>query len=51
MTDRADTIAADIEEFVRTIVVPYERDPRTGRTVRPTNWCRNCATRRAQPAC
>ena len=30
MTDRADTIAAKIEAFIRTDVIPYEKDPRTG---------------------
>ena len=30
MTDRADTIAAKIEAFIRTEVIPYEKDPRTG---------------------
>ena len=30
MTDRADTIAADIEAFIRTEVIPYEKDPRLG---------------------
>ena len=30
MTDRADTIAANVEAFVRGIVIPYEKDPRTG---------------------
>ena len=30
MTDRADTIAAKIEAFIRADVIPYERDPRTG---------------------
>ena len=30
MTDRADTIAADIEAFIRADVIPYEKDPRTG---------------------
>ena len=30
MTDRADTIAANVEAFVRTVVIPYEKDPRTG---------------------
>jgi acyl-CoA dehydrogenase len=28
MTERADTIAAKVEAFVRTVVSPYERDPR-----------------------
>lgn len=28
--DRADRIAADVERFVREVVVPYERDPRCG---------------------
>jgi acyl-CoA dehydrogenase len=30
MTDRADTIAANVEAFVRGIVIPYEKDSRTG---------------------
>ena len=30
MTNRADTIAAKIEAFIRTEVIPYEKDPRTG---------------------
>ncbi|CAN5386841.1 acyl-CoA dehydrogenase family protein [soil metagenome] len=30
MTERADTIAANIEAFVRSVVIPYEKDPRTG---------------------
>ena len=30
MTDRADTIAANIEAFIRAEVIPYEKDPRTG---------------------
>ena len=30
MTDRADAIAAKIEAFIRTEVIPYEKDPRTG---------------------
>ena len=30
MTERANAIAAKIEAFVRTEVVPYERDPRVG---------------------
>jgi hypothetical protein len=30
MTDRADTIAAKIEAFIRADVIPYEKDPRTG---------------------
>ena len=30
MTDRADTIAANIEAFIRADVIPYEKDPRTG---------------------
>ena len=30
MTARADTIAAKIEAFIRTDVIPYEKDPRTG---------------------
>lgn len=30
MTDRATTIAAKIEAFIRTEVIPYEKDPRTG---------------------
>ena len=29
MTARADTIAAKIEAFIRTDVIPYEKDPRT----------------------
>jgi acyl-CoA dehydrogenase len=29
-TDRARTIAANVEHFVRNIVIPYERDPRLG---------------------
>ena len=28
MTERADAIAAKIEAFVRTDVIPYEKDPR-----------------------
>jgi acyl-CoA dehydrogenase len=30
MTARADAIAAKIEAFIRTEVIPYEKDPRTG---------------------
>jgi acyl-CoA dehydrogenase len=30
MTERADAIAAKIEAFVRTEVIPYEKDPRAG---------------------
>jgi len=30
MTARAETIAARIEAFIRTEVIPYEKDPRTG---------------------
>ena len=30
MTARADNIAAKIEAFIRTDVIPYEKDPRTG---------------------
>ena len=30
MTDRANTIAAKIEAFIRADVIPYEKDPRTG---------------------
>ena len=30
MTARADAIAAKVEAFVRTEVIPYEKDPRTG---------------------
>lgn len=30
MTDRADIIAANVETFVRTVVIPYEKDPSTG---------------------
>jgi acyl-CoA dehydrogenase len=30
MTDRARAIAANIEAFIRTIVIPYEKDPRIG---------------------
>jgi acyl-CoA dehydrogenase len=30
MTDRADLIAANVEAFVRSVVIPYEKDPRTG---------------------
>ena len=29
-TERAREIAKRVEEFVRTVVVPYERDPRCG---------------------
>src|ERR1700693_261076 len=29
-TERASEIAKRVEEFVRTVVVPYERDPRCG---------------------
>jgi hypothetical protein len=29
MTDRADTIAAKVEAFIRNEVIPYEKDPRT----------------------
>ena len=31
MTHRADTIAAKIEAFIRSEVIPYEKDPRRGR--------------------
>lgn len=30
MTSRATSIAADVEAFVREVVIPYERDPRCG---------------------
>ena len=30
MTARAEAIAAKIEAFIRTEVIPYEKDPRTG---------------------
>lgn len=31
MTDRAGTIAANIEAFIRSEIIPYEKDPRIGR--------------------
>jgi acyl-CoA dehydrogenase len=30
MTERADIIAANVEAFVRSVVIPFEKDPRTG---------------------
>src|SRR6201987_4652128 len=31
MTNQTDTITADIETFIRSEVIPYEKDPRRGR--------------------
>ena len=30
MTERSDAIAAQVETFVRDVVIPYEQDPRRG---------------------
>jgi len=35
-TERASEIAKRVEEFVRTVVVPYERDARCGSHGRPS---------------
>ena len=51
MTDRADTIAAKIEAFIRAEVIPCEEIRERVRMARATNSFRNCETRHAGLAC